>query len=301
MISQSIGMLLLLIFYLASLRKRPHSSPPIFSSETLRLFYVTTTLLAFSITTACFVTFWNRRAQADILYAKFGYMNFYAYSTLALASPLSIMPAVVLVTMSTQFWKKAEKDPQKSKSRGENRKLHLAQTTISILYLFSVGAIWVIWSVGIKNRSNNPTSVVFGGYHVVRLSNFLFRNTGTYIFVLGILMTALPVAGLIPLAIILLNPTRQKRFLEPFRAVCCAVYLAFGLAQFGMFVYIRSQAIYQVSGKGSEMDWGFGQILVLFTWAPLLMKILPEIVAWWSTCIADLVVKFSYHHIVGAP
>ncbi|CAI6340483.1 unnamed protein product [Periconia digitata] len=296
MVSQSIGIGFLLLFFAAS--RWPEFMPTINILKSLQYFYATTTLLAFSVTTAAIVTFWRRRAETNQIYANFGYVNLYAYSTLALAPPLSIMPAVVLVTLPSKAWKEKGKEAEDGAG---NVKLALARLTVTLLYLYCVVVLWVIWSVGIKGQ-RQPTHVEFGNRLNINVSGFLYERAGTYIYALGTLMIALPTIGLLAwtgmsgLRWACTTDEKGQR-LERFTFICSGLCLVFGLTQFAMFVYIRSQAIGQAHGKTSEMDWGFGQILVLFTWLPLLLTIMSEI---WKHCITRIRKLEWYTRLLGA-
>jgi hypothetical protein len=120
----------------------------------------------------------------------------------------------------------------------------------------------------------------------VRVSSFIYEHASSYILVVCILMSALPAAGLATLASATLlalrgisksDAKRRSRSLsfwrDRFRNVCLLV----GTVQLVVFAYIRGQAIHQADGATSETDWGFGQIIVGFTWLPLLSSITSEI------------------------
>jgi hypothetical protein len=254
--------------------------------RTIQCFYVTTTVLSFSITTAALVTFWDRRSPLKSDHANFGYANFYRNLMLALAPPLSVLPAVVLVLMPSKVQNKSSGKEMKlwDEDRSKHMTLSRARVAVMILYIFCIVVMWLIWSVGIRDQQN-PTLIVFGGGKNVRVSSFIYKHASSYILVVCILMSALPPAGLVTLASATLlvlrgiskSDSKRSRSLsfwrDRFRDVC----LLLGTVQLVIFAYIRGQAIHQAEGATSETDWGFGQILIVFTWLPLLSSITSEI------------------------
>jgi hypothetical protein len=279
------GMILLFFFHLAGLwpKRIPFTTSVL---KTITNFYVTATVLNRSITTASLVSFWNRRSISDSLYANFGYVDFYVNSMLALAPPLSVMPAVVLVMMPSKV-RNARKHKLEMKlwdeEEGKNTNRNLALLTVTILYIYCIVVMWIIWSIGLKDQQN-PTRIDFGGGLKVRVSSFIYEHASTYIFLVCVLMSALPTAGLAVRGTLWAWHSLHRTEAEPknkslsifrdgYRFIC---YLL-GIIQFGMFAYIRQQAIHQAGGETSETDWGFGQILVAFTWLPLLLSIGYEI------------------------
>ncbi|KAF2825862.1 hypothetical protein CC86DRAFT_382846 [Ophiobolus disseminans] len=264
--SQFIGMFLLMVFHVAALW--PESIPlATCFLKSIRHFYVTATVLGFSITSAALATFLLHRSASDSLHDNFGYVNFYLNSMLALAPPLYAMPAVVLALMPPEaldkrsqsgkqikLWDEAvvlplmpPETPNKRNQWVKRMKLwdkekhgsvefHWAQLNAVILYTCCIVVMWIIWSRGVRDQ-HNPTLIVFGTRLNVKRSRSLF-------------------------------------FL---RDRCRDICILFGISQLGMFTYIRGQAIHQANGSTPEMNWGFGQILIVFTWVPLLLSIGSEI------------------------
>jgi hypothetical protein len=277
-------MVLLLFFHFAALwpTKFPRASSLL---KTMQHFYVTVTVLSFSIATAALATFWHRRARSKLLHANFGYFDFYANLMLALAPPLSVMPAVVLVLMPPSVRNKTGGGKLKlwDQQKGKNAKLISARVVVAALYVFCIAVMWTIWAVGVRNQ-HNPTRIVFGGGKNVRVSSFIYKHAGTYIVSVCVLMSALPAAALVALAMLSLwhgirktAATRRARALSMLRDACRNVCFLFGVAQLVMVAYIRGQTVYQAAGTTAETDWGFGQILVVFTCIPLLLSIGREI------------------------
>lgn len=277
-------MVLLSLFHSAALwpRRFPFA---ISLLKSMRYFFATATVLAFSISTATLVTFWHRRSESNLLHANFGYFNFYANLMLALAPPLSVMPAVVLVMMPPEV-RIEERDEEIrvwDKGKGRNMKLYLARLAVMTLYMFCIAVPWMIWSVGVRDQ-RNPTHIVFGGSKNVQVSSFIYKYSRTYILLVCILMVALPAAGLAALAALWVwhnvcqtDEKQRRQSLSFLRNRCRDTCFLFGISQLSMFAYIRGQAIHQADGATSETDWGFGQILIVFTWLPLLLRISSDI------------------------
>jgi hypothetical protein len=280
------GMVFLSFFHLAALwpLKVPFATSLL---RTIECFYITATVLSFSIATAALVTFWDRRSTLKSDQADFGYANYYHNSMLALAPPLSVMPAVVLVLIPSKIRDKRSGEEMTLWNEGKSKHMTLsrARVGVMILYIFCIVVMWLIWAVGIRDKPN-PTLVWFGGNKNVRVSSFIYEHASSYILVVCVLMSALPAAGLatFALATVLVlrrisksDAKRRSRSLsfwrDRFRDVCLLV----GTIQLVVFAYIREQAIHQANGATSETDWGFGQIVVIFTWLPLLSSLTSEI------------------------
>lgn len=195
---------------------------------------------------------------------------------LVLAPALSVIPVVVLVLMPPKVPNQGNSEDLKlwDEEKGKNTKLYRARISGTLLYLWCTAVMWTIWGVGVC-RQRNPTRVVFGGAMNVRVSSFIYNHASTYVLMVCILMTALPVAALVALAILLYrtDDKRKDQSLSILRDTCRNIFILFGIVQLIMAAYIRWQSIYQAKGATSETQWGFGQILVVFTWLPLLLSI----------------------------
>jgi hypothetical protein len=286
MFSQATEMALLLFFHLAALWP---SHIPFATSllKKIRTFYVAATVLSCSIATAALVTFWHQRSASNALHANFGYFNFYANAMLALAPPLSVMPAVVLVLMPPKIQTRGSTDKLQlwDRDKGTNTTCFWARLCVIILYVFCIVVMWVIWSLGVKDQQS-PTRIVFGGRLNLRVSSFIYRHTGTYVLLVCILMSALPAIASAAFATLLVwhgirktGATQRSQSLTFLRDRCRDMCFLFGFVQLVMFAYIRGQAVYQAGGATAETDWGFGQILVIFTWLPLLLLICSGIIS----------------------
>lgn len=285
LVSQAIGFSLLLFFQLAS--RWPNRPIATALLKTIRYFYTIAIILVLSVSTASLVIFLRRRSRSIRLYANFGYNNFYVNTTLALASSLFVIPVVVLVMIPPTVRNKQggkEANLWHNDDDKNFRVLRLNCLIVGITNLFCIAVTWVIWSVGIRNQ-HYPTRIVFGGKLNLQVSGFLYEHANSYIMSVCVFMTALPIVGFISFATLWAfhrfhtNKGWLQRYLEVLRDTYRDLYFLFGLVQFAMFIYIRGQAIFQAKGPTSETDWGFGQILVIFTWLPLILKIGSEIVA----------------------
>jgi hypothetical protein len=255
-------MALLFFFNLAALfrKKFPRATTLL---KTIPHFYVTATVLSCAITTAALVTFWQRRARSNALQANFGYFNFYVNLMLALAPPLSVMSAVVLVMMPPSVRDKASNKKIKlwDQEKGRSGKLLRARVVVAMLYGFCIAVMWTIWADGVRDQQN-PTRIVFGGGMNVRVSSFIYKHASTYIFLICVLMSALPAAGLAVLAMLWAwhwtDAKRRGRSVSALRDACRNVFCFFGIAQLSMVAYIRGQTVAQADGTTAETDWGFG-------------------------------------------
>jgi len=195
------------------------------------------------------------------------------------------MPVVVLVMMSSEVRNgQSEERTNLWQDNGNNTKvLRQNRLVVGIAYLFCIVATWVIWSIGIRDQQY-PTRIVFGGALNLRVSDFLYKHANSYILSVCILITVLPIAGLIAFTTLRAwynyhkNKNSLEQSLEILKDTCRSLYILFDIAQFSMFIYIRGQAISQANGTTSETDWGFGQILVIFTWLPLVLTIGSKII-----------------------
>lgn len=278
--SQVTGMTLLLLFHLAA-----HCAtqfPTILNLlKSTRHFYAIATLLSCSIATAALATFLQRHSNLKSLHNNFGYSDLYVNLMLVLAPALSVTPVVVLVLMPPKVPNQGSSEDLKlwDKEKGKNTKLRWARISGILLYLSCTAIMWTIWGVGVYGQ-RNPTRVVFGGSMNVRVSSFIYKHASTYVLLVCILMTVLPVVGLAALAILWIwysldrtGIKRKDRSLSILRDTCRNVFVLFGIVQLIMAAYIRWQSIHQAKGATSETEWGFGQILVVFTWLPLVLSI----------------------------
>jgi hypothetical protein len=281
-------MVFLSFFHLAALwpKKVPFATSLL---RTIQCFYITAAVLSLSIATAALVTFWDRRSTSNSIHTSFGHANFYHNLMLALAPPLSVMPAVVLVLMPSEVQNKRSGERMKlwDEDKGEHMKLPRARVAVTILYIFCIVVMWLIWSVGIRGQQN-PTTIVFGGGKNVHVSSFIYEHASTYVLLVCVLMSVLPVAGLATLLLATLSvlhgicktdAKRSGRSLSSWRDRFRETCLLFGIIQLSVFAYIRGQAIQQAEGATSETDWGVGQIIIGFTWLPLLLSIASEIIS----------------------
>lgn len=278
------GMVLVLLFHLAAhcATKFPRV---IHLLKSTRHFWAIATILSYSIVTAALVTFSQRRSKSKSLHTNFGYSDFYVNLMLVLAPSLSVIPVVVLVLMPPKIPNQGGSENPKlwDEEEGRNTKLYGARIIGTILYVFCTAAMWTIWLAGIQGQ-HNPTRVVFGGGLNVRVSRFIYQNASTYALLVCILTTVLPVAGLAALAILLLwhrryrtDTERKDQSLSILRDTCRNIFVLFGIVQLIMVAYIRWQSFHQAKGATSETEWGFGQILVIFTWIPLLLSVCFDI------------------------
>lgn len=275
---------MLLFFHLAA--HCATKSPTILNvSKSTRHFYGIAALLCCSIATAALATFLQRRARSKALHNDFGYSDFYVNLMLVLAPALSVIPVVVLVLMPPRVSQQGSSEELNlwDEVNGKNTKLYLTRASAILLYLYCTAIMWTIWGFGV-NGQRNPTRVVFGGAMNVRVSSFIYNHASTYVLLVCILMTVLPLAGLAALAM----PWMWHRFyrtddkwkaqpLAILRGTCRNIFILFGIVQLIMAAYIRGQSIYQAKGATSETQWGFGQILVVFTWLPLLLSIALDV------------------------
>lgn len=274
------GMVLLFFFHLAA-----HCAtrfPTMLNLlKSTRRFYAIASLLSCSIAIAALATFLQRLPKLKSLHNNFGYSDFYVNLMLVLASALSVIPVVVLVLMPPEVPNQGSSEDLKlwDEEKGKNTKLHLARISGTLLYLSCIAVMWTIWGIGVCGQ-RNPTRVVFGGSMNVRVSSFIYEHASTYVLLVCISMTVLPVAGLAALAILWIwysfyrtDDKRRDQSLSILRNTCRNTFVLFGIVQLIMAAYIRSQTIYQAKGATSETEWGFGQFLVLLTWLPLLLSI----------------------------
>ncbi|KAF2994010.1 hypothetical protein E8E13_002791 [Curvularia kusanoi] len=211
-----------------------------------RQFYAIATLLSFSTATAALATFLQRHSKTKALHKDFGYSDFYVNLMLVLAPALSVTSVVVLVLMPPNVTNKGTGEDLKlwDKEKDKNTKL----------------LMWTIWGVGVYGQQN-PTRIVFGGAMNVRVSSFISKHGSTYISLVCILMTVLPVIGMAVLGILWVwyrtDDQRKDQSLSILRDTCRNVFLLFGIVQLTMAAYIRSQSIQQAQAATSEMQWGF--------------------------------------------
>jgi hypothetical protein len=279
-------MVLLLLFHLAA---HCATQSPILLNllKSTRQFFAIATLLSCSIATAALVTFLRRHSKTKSLHKDFGYSDFYVNLLLVLAPALSVTSVVVLVLMPPKVPNKGSSEDLKlwDKEKDKNTKLRLARISATLLYLCCTAVMWTIWGVGVYGQQN-PTRIVFGGAMNVRVSSFIYKHGSTYVLLVCILITVLPVVGLAALAIPLVwcrtDIKRKDKSLSILRDAGRNVFVLFGIVQLTMAAYIRSQSISQAKGATSEMEWGFGQILILFTWLPLLLSISFDITSVYS-------------------
>jgi hypothetical protein len=70
---------------------------------------------------------------------------------LALAPPLSVMPAVVLVLMPSKIQDKISGEEMKlwDEDKSKHTTLSRARVGVMILYIFCIVVMWLIWAVGV--------------------------------------------------------------------------------------------------------------------------------------------------------
>ncbi|CAJ2501301.1 Uu.00g041540.m01.CDS01 [Anthostomella pinea] len=172
-----------------------------------------------------------------------------------------------------------------------------------------VATMWVIWYRGVRDQ-DNPVHIVFGGLGDFDVSSFLYRKSRAYTLATCILMTVLPVLGVLPalvgrfLSVLGVLSALIGRFL-PVLGVLSALIdrlkvswalkyserilgrtfrvlgLAMAAVQFFVICYIRAQASKDARGQNPEVGFTFGQVLALTAWVPLLYKLFVEALGLW--------------------
>ncbi|KAK8062997.1 hypothetical protein PG997_015094 [Apiospora hydei] len=237
-------------------------------------FYTTTMMLALSIAVASAVTFAETRATPSSIRSDLRLPNIYEYRLLALAPAFAVLPVMVAHTLHHERQQQQQQQQQKRgvfsvAQRGKSRRkllLLLPRVLPALVCLLCVVMVWVIWVVGEQGRKS-PVRFVFGGRLDIRVSGFLYTQAGEYTLAVVCLTTALPVLGILLSTWI---PHRGVYYWRQAGSVFRVVCLLLALVEWIMLMFIRTKAVEDGQGHTSETEIGFGQILALFTWFPVL-------------------------------
>ncbi|KAK8137262.1 hypothetical protein PG984_005202 [Apiospora sp. TS-2023a] len=232
------------------------------AEKSFAAFYTTTMIMAISIAIAAAVTFAEKRAAPSTVRSDLRLPNIYEYRLLALAPAFAVLP--VMVAHSLHLERHNTVLDNLGSRRRRLRQLMLSRVLTVLVCLLCAAAVWVIWVVGEQGRKS-PVRFVFGGRFNVRVSDFLYEQAGEYTLAVACLTTVLPILGVISLCV-KHNWMRLRWAGMVFRVAC----ILLALVEWVMLMYIRTKAIEDGQGHTSETEIGFGQILALFTWFPVL-------------------------------
>ena len=241
-------------------------------------FYTTTVIMALSIAVASAATFAEKRAAPSSVRSDLRLPNIYEYRLLALAPAFAVLPVLVAYSLSRERrLRRPEPQPRRGPSwpiplgrphhrsrRRPNPPALLPRVLTSAVCLLCMVVVWVIWAVGEQGRKS-PVRFVFGSGLDVRVSGFLYERAGAYTLAVACWTTALPALGAASRC--LRHGGGRRRPAGPvFRGAC----ILLALVEWVMLMYIRTKAVEDGQGHTSETEIGFGQILALFTWFPVL-------------------------------
>ncbi|KAK8045816.1 hypothetical protein PG996_013880 [Apiospora saccharicola] len=251
--------LLLCAFFCIFYRKRG----PRRAEKSFAAFYTTTMIMAISIAIAAAVTFAEKRAAPSTVRSDLRLPNIYEYRLLALAPALAVLP--VMVAHSLHLERHGAVLNILGSRRRRLRQLLLSRVLTVLVCVLCAVVVWVVWVVGEQGRRTSPVRFDFGGRFSVRVSGFLYGQAGEYALAVACVTTVLPFLGALALGVTH-DWVRLRKASLVFRVFC----ITLALVEWVMLMYIRTKAIEDGQGHTSETEIGFGQILALFTWFPVL-------------------------------
>ncbi|KAK7952993.1 hypothetical protein PG988_013687 [Apiospora saccharicola] len=248
--------LLLCAFFCIFYRKRG----PRRAEKSFAAFYTTTMIMAISIAIAAAVTFAEKRAAPSTVRSDLRLPNIYEYRLLALAPALAVLP--VMVAHSLHLERHGAVLNILGSRRRRLRQLLLSRVLTVLVCVLCAVVVWVVWVVGEQGRRTSPVRFDFGG-PVQRPRQRL--PAGEYALAVACVTTVLPFLGALALGVTH-DWVRLRKASLVFRVFC----ITLALVEWVMLMYIRTKAIEDGQGHTSETEMGFGQILALFTWFPVL-------------------------------